>query len=97
MCLMRMNTLQQAPCNLRLSFQSEIAVVSNDVLDSNTTYLEGNTRKLLQFNCFPERSWRIYVGIQEHPISNKVKTKFTVFSIHSKVIRHAKKHENKNP
>ena len=54
MCLMRMNTLQQAPCNLRLSFQSEIAVVSNEVLDSNTTYLEGNTRKLLQFNCFPE-------------------------------------------
>ena len=30
MCLMRMNTLQQPPCNLRLSFQSEIAVVSND-------------------------------------------------------------------
>ena len=54
MCLMRMNTLQQTPFNLRLSFQSEIAVVSNDVLDSNTTYLEGNTRKLLQFNCFPE-------------------------------------------
>ena len=54
-CLMKMNTLQQPPCDLRLSFQSEIAVVSNGALDSDTTFFRREHKEVTSIEPLPRK------------------------------------------
>lgn len=45
-----------------------------------------------EFNGIPKQSAKVFTGIEKHPASNKVK--FTVGSIQSKTMGHAKKKGN---